>query len=313
MRCSPAIESLSREAVAETGLGNLRDKQVKNVLAAQKTPGVEDVQPSAFSDEHGLTITERAPYGVIGAITPVTNPIATITSNAIGMIAAANSVVFNVHPNAKRISNRLVVLLNEAIKGVGGPQNLLCAVAEPTLESAGALMKHPGVSILVVTGGPGVVKAAMASGKKAICAGPGNPPCVVDATADITKAARDIVAGASFDNNVVCICEKEILAVESIAERLKQEMRANGAFELSGPQIEAVTRLVIPSPRGPRTESAPNKDMVGKDAAFIARAAGIEAPAQTRLLLMEVGREHPLVWSEQLMPGAAPGAHAKRG
>ena len=295
-------DSLSAEAVAETGLGNVRDKKVKNELAAMKTPGVEDVEPSAFSDEHGLTITERAPYGVIGAITPVTNPIATITSNSIGMIAAGNSVVFNVHPNAKGISKRLVVLLNDAIAGAGGPRNLLCAISEPTLESAGELMKHRGVAILVVTGGPGVVKAAMASGKKAICAGPGNPPCVVDATADLAKAGRDIVAGSSFDNNVVCICEKEVLAVNSIADRLKQEMRANGAFELSGSQIEAVTRLVIPSPKGPRQESAPNKDMVGKDAAYIARAAGIEVPPSTRLLLMEVDRDHPLVWTEQLMP-----------
>ncbi len=295
-------ESLSAEAVGETGLGNLRDKQVKNILAATKTPGVEDVEPSAYSDEHGLTLTERAPYGVIGAITPVTNPIATITSNSIGMIAAGNAVVFNVHPNAKGISNRLVVLLNEAIKGAGGPQNLLCAVAVPTIESAGELMKHRGVSILVVTGGPGVVKAAMGSGKKAICAGPGNPPCVVDGTADLVKAGRDIVAGASFDNNLVCICEKEVLAVEGIAERLKQEMRANGAFELTGAQIDAVSRLVVPTAKGPRAESAPNKDMVGKDAGKIARAAGIEVPAGTRLLLMEVDREHPLVWTEQLMP-----------
>ena len=295
-------ESLSRDAVAETGLGNPRDKQVKNTLALEKTPGVEDVGPSAFSDEHGLTITECAPYGVIGAITPVTNPIATITSNSIGMIAAGNTVVFNVHPGAKRVSNRLVALLNEAIRGAGGPLNLLCAVADPTIESAGSLMRNPGVSILVVTGGPAVVKAAMGSGKKAICAGPGNPPCVVDGTADLAKAGRDIVAGSSFDNNVVCICEKEVLAVEGIADRLKQEMRTNGAFELSGPQIDAVTRLVIPNPRGPRVESAPNKEMVGKDAAVIAKAAGIEVPAGTRLLLMEVGRDHPLVWSEQLMP-----------
>ncbi len=239
---------------------------------------------------------------MIGAVTPVTNPIATITSNSIGMIAAGNSVVFNVHPNAKGVSNRLVALLNDAIAGAGGPRNLLCAVAEPTIESAGELMKHRGVAVLVVTGGPGVVKAAMGSGKKAICAGPGNPPCVVDATADLAKAGRDIVAGASFDNNVVCICEKEVLAVDSIADRLKQEMKANGAFELTGSQIAAVTHLTIPSPKGPRAESAPNKDMVGKDAAFIARAAGIEVPASTRLLLMEVDREHPLVWSEQLMP-----------
>jgi len=297
-----ANASISAEAVAETGLGNVRDKQAKNSLAVLKTPGVEDVEPGAYSDEHGLTITERAPYGVIGAITPVTNPIATITSNSIGMIAAGNSVVFNVHPNAKRVSNRLVTLLNDAIVSAGGPQNLLCAPAEPTIESAGELMKHRGVAILVVTGGPGVVKAAMASGKKAICAGPGNPPCVVDQTADLSKAGRDIVAGASFDNNVVCICEKEVLAVDAIADRLKLEMRANGAFELTGPQIEAVTRLVIPSPNGPRMESAPNKDFVGKDAAYIARAAGIEVPTETRLLLMEVGQEHPLLWSEQLMP-----------
>lgn len=294
--------ALSAEAVSETGLGNVRDKQVKNELAALKTPGVEDVGPSAFSDEHGLTITEQAPYGVIGAITPVTNPLATITCNGIGMIAAGNAVVFNVHPNARIVSNRLISLLNEAIGTAGGPRNLLCAAALPTIESAGELMKHRGVALLVVTGGPGVVKAAMGSGKKAICAGPGNPPCVVDATADLAKAGRDIVLGAGFDNNVVCICEKEILAVDSITDVLKNEMGRSGAFELKGAQIEAVTRLAIPSPKGPRAESAPNKEYVGKDAYLIAKAAGIDVPRDTRILLMEVGQEHPLVWSEQLMP-----------
>lgn len=297
-----ANASLSAEAVAETGLGNIPDKQAKNTLAATKTPGVEDVESSAFTDEHGLTLVERAPWGVIGAITPVTNPIATITCNAIGMIAAGNSVVFNVHPGAKGISNRLIGLLNDAIVGAGAPRNLLCAVASPTIESAAELMRHGGVSLLVVTGGPGVVKAAMASGKKAICAGPGNPPCVVDATADLAKAGRDIVAGASFDNNVVCVCEKEVLAVETIADRLKAEMRLNGAFELSGGQIEAVTRVALSKDAAPGRSTMPNKDMVGKDAAVIARAAGIEVPPGTRLLLMEVSADHPMVWSEQLMP-----------
>ncbi|MDP3178774.1 MAG: aldehyde dehydrogenase EutE, partial [Spirochaetaceae bacterium] len=297
-----ANASLSAEAVAETGLGNVRDKQAKNVLAATKTPGVDDVEPSAYTDEQGLTLVERAPWGVIGAITPVTNPIATITCNAIGMIAAGNTVVFNVHPGAKGISNRLIGLLNCAIAGAGGPRNLLCAVASPTLESAGELMRHGGVSLLVVTGGPGVVKAAMSSGKKAICAGPGNPPCVVDETADIAKAGRDIVAGASFDNNVVCVCEKEVLAVEAIADRLKAEMRGCGAFELTGGQIEAVTRVALSKDAPPGRATPPNKDMVGKDAVIIARAAGIDVPSETRLLLMEVGAEHPMVWSEQLMP-----------
>ncbi|HWR13159.1 MAG TPA: aldehyde dehydrogenase family protein [Rectinemataceae bacterium] len=293
---------LSTQAVAETGLGNVADKQIKNALAATKTPGVEDIAPSASTDEHGLTLTEHAPWGVIGAITPVTNPIATITCNAIGMIAAGNSVVFNVHPNAKDISCRLVRMFNDAIVSEGGPRNLLCAVGNPTIESAGSLMKHRGISLLVVTGGPGVVAAAMGSGKKAICAGPGNPPCVVDSTADIVKAGRDIVAGASFDHNIVCICEKEVLAVASIADRLKEEMRKNGAFELTGAQIDAVTKLVIAEPGGPGRDGSPNKAYVGKSPQYIARAAGIEVPAATKLLLMEVGREHPLVWTEQLMP-----------
>ena len=295
-------DSLSRDAVSETGLGNVRDKQVKNAVAALKTPGVEDVEPSAFSDEHGLTITEHAPYGVIGAITPVTNPIATITSNSIGMIAAGNAVVFNVHPGARGISNRLIALLNDAIAAAGGPRNVLCAAANPTIESAGELMKHRGVALLVVTGGPGVVKAAMASGKKAIVAGPGNPPAVVDPTADIPKAARDLVAGAGFDNNVVCTDEKEIFVVASVADRLKQEMRAASAFELTGNQIAAVTRVVLPQDAGPGRHSPPNKELVGKDPVVIARAAGIEVPPDTRLLFMDVEESHPLVWSEQLMP-----------
>jgi len=299
-----ANDSLSREAVSETGLGNVRDKKAKNSLAARKTPGVEDVEPTAYSDEHGLTIMERAPYGVIGAITPVTNPLATITSNSIGMISAGNAVVFNVHPGAKGVSCRLVGILNDAIAREGGPQNLLSAMASPTIESAGELMRHAGVALLVVTGGPGVVKAAMASGKKAVCAGPGNPPAVVDATADLVKAGRDLVAGAGFDNNVVCTDEKEILAVDSIADGLKAEMRRNGAFELSGAQAEAVTRVALPQAgaAGPGKASPPNKDLVGKDPVVIARAAGIEVPAETRILLIDVPGNHPMVWSEQLMP-----------
>jgi acyl-CoA reductase-like NAD-dependent aldehyde dehydrogenase len=193
-------------------------------------------------------------------------------------------------------------MLNESMVMEGGPRNMLCAPGEPTIESANALMHHPGIALLVVTGGPGVVKAAMASGKKAICAGPGNPPCVVDSTADIVEAGRNIVAGASFDNNIVCICEKEVLAVASIADRLKDEMIRNGAYELKGQQIDAVTRLVVAEAGGPDREGAPNKAWVGKPAREIAKAAGIVVPEGTKLLLMEVGREHPLVWIEQLMP-----------
>lgn len=295
-------EMLSKQAVAETGLGRWPDKIVKHELVALKTPGVESLQPISYTDDHGLTLIERAPYGVIAAIIPCTNPSSTVVNNAIGMVAAGNAVVFNPHPAAKRISCVAVSLLNEAIVQAGGPRNLLTAVAEPTIESAQTLMKHPQVDLLVVTGGPAVVKVAMNSGKKVIAAGPGNPPCVVDETADIEKAGQDIVNGASFDNNIVCICEKEVLVVASVADRLKQAMQKHGAYELTREQIAAVTKLVIAEPGSPGHEGAPNKKYVGKSAHLIAKDIGLNLPESTRLLLCEVGREHPLVWTEQLMP-----------
>jgi len=295
-------ELLSKMACEETGMGRWQDKILKNELAINKTPGVEDVVPEAFSDDHGLTLVEKAPYGVIGSITPSTNPIASIISNAIGMIAAGNAVVFNPHPAAKKVSGFLVHLLNKAIIEAGGPANLLTCMDEPTIESAKELMTHPKIAILAVTGGPAVVKVAMNSGKKVIAAGPGNPPVVVDETADIAKAGKDIVAGAGFDNNVICICEKEVLVVESVADRLKEEMKKNGAYELNEDQIKKITELVIADAGRPGHEGAPNKKFVGKNADFIAKEIGLTVPSDTRLLLCEVGREHPLVWTEQLMP-----------
>lgn len=295
-------EILSKMANEETGMGRWEDKIVKNELAINKTPGVEDIEPSAFSDDNGLTLVERAPYGVIGSITPSTNPTATIISNGIGMIAAGNAVVFNPHPSAKKVSSALVSLLNKAIIDAGGPANLLTCISEPTIESAKQLMTHPKISILVVTGGPAVVKVAMDSGKKVIAAGPGNPPCVVDETADIAKAGKDIVNGASFDNNVICICEKEIICVASVADKLKEEMKKNGAYELSPEQIKQITNVVITDPGKPGHEGAANKKFVGKNANFIAKEIGLNLPDSTRLLLCEVDKNHPLVWTEQLMP-----------
>jgi acyl-CoA reductase-like NAD-dependent aldehyde dehydrogenase len=296
------LEKISRLAVEETGMGRWQDKVIKNQLAALKTPGVEDLQPVCYSDDHGLTLTEWAPYGVIGAIAPSTNPTETIINNAIGMIAGGNTVVFNAHPAARRVSAVTVALLNEAIMKVGGPADCLTTVAEPSIETAQSLMNHPDVALLVVTGGPAVVREALKSSKKVIAAGPGNPPCVVDETADLVKAGRDIVRGASLDNNIICICEKEILAVASIADRLKAEMVKNGAFELNRAQTEAVTRLVIQEPGGPGHEGAADKRYVGKNAHLIASEIGLVVPERTRLLLCEVERDHPLVWTEQLMP-----------
>lgn len=294
--------ALSQRAVEETGFGRTDDKVKKNLLAAKMTPGVEDLTPTSYTDDHGLTLTELAPYGVIGAIAPSTNPTETIICNSIGMIAGGNTVVFGPHPSAKEVSKYTICLLNGAIRKAGGPANIITTVDEPTIEAAQTMMDHPLISLLVVTGGPGVVKEAMKRPKKVIAAGPGNPPVVVDETADIVKAGKDIVAGASLDNNIICIDEKEILVVESVADRLKAEMVKNGAFELDRRQTEELTKIVVADPGRPGHEGAINKKYVGKNASVLADLIGLKVPEETRILLAEVDREHPMVWTEQLMP-----------
>jgi len=300
--CTENNEVIARMAVEETGLGRYEDKMAKNLIGITKTPGTEDIIPQAFTNEHGLTLVERAPYGVIGSITPTTNPTVTIISNAIGMLAAGNVVVFNPHPGAKKASAYTISLINKAITEMGGPENVVTSVENPTIETAKALMTHPKVALLVVTGGPAVVKTAMNSGKKVIAAGPGNPPVVVDETANIVKAAKDIVDGASFDNNIICTCEKEIIVVSSVADRLKEEMKKHGAFELNAEETRQITALVISDAGRPGHEGAANKKFVGKAATWIAAEVGISVPPTTRLLLCEVEAGHPLVWTEQLMP-----------
>ena len=294
--------SLARDAHEETGLGRVEDKIVKNRLVTRATPGTEVLEPRAVSGDHGLMLTEWAPFGVIAAITPTTNPTSTIICNTIGMVAAGNTVVFNVHPNAKRVSCRNVGLINEAIMRAGGPPNVITAMAEPTIESAQQLMGHKGIRIIVVTGGPGVVKAAMASGKRAICAGPGNPPVVVDETADIEKAGRDIVKGASFDNNVICTDEKEAFVVESVADRLFAAMQRGGAVVLTAPQARAVEKVIFEETRGPRKPGVINRKWIGKNANVILEQIGMRVPDTLRLAVLDVNVDHPLIWTEQLMP-----------
>ncbi|HWL91942.1 MAG TPA: aldehyde dehydrogenase family protein [Phycisphaerae bacterium] len=295
-------EDLAREAQEETGLGRAADKSIKNRLVTRKTPGPEVLEPRAHTGDNGLTLMERAPFGVIAAITPTTNPTSTIICNSIGMVAAGNSVVFNVHPNAKRVSCRNVGLINEAIVRAGGPPNVVTAMADPTIESAQELMKHKGVRLLVVTGGPGVVKAAMASGKRAICAGPGNPPVVVDETADIEKAGRDIVLGASFDNNVICTDEKEVFIVEAVADRLLKVMERNNAVVLTQPQTRAIEKVIFEETRGPRKPGVINRKWIGKNASAILAEIGMRVPDSVRLAVLDVPVDHPLIWTEQLMP-----------
>src|SRR3954466_4358876 len=294
--CLDRLDEIAQKAVAETGLGRIEHKIVKNRVAIEKTPGLEILETQAFSGDDGLTLHERAPFGTLLSITPSTNPTETIINNAIGMIAAGNTVVFNVHPAAKQISRAVIGWINEAIVANGGPANVVACIAEPTIESAQALMKHRGIQVVVVTGGGAVVKEAMSCGKRAICAGPGNPPVVVDETADLAQAGRDVVLGASMDNNIICVVEKELFAVRSIADALKAEMLRNGAVAVDAAGLSRLEKTVLDG------QGRVNRDFIGKDARKIAEAASIRTTGDPRLLLCEVDAQHPFVQLELLMP-----------
>jgi acyl-CoA reductase-like NAD-dependent aldehyde dehydrogenase len=293
---------LAHEAWQETGMGRYEDKIEKNLLNANKVPGTEILAPIAWSGDDGLTLIEYAPYGVIGSIIPSTNPTSTVICNAIGMVAAGNAVVFNAHPGARACSNHAVQLVNEAIMEAGGPANLVCGVAEPTIETAQQIMRHPDMELLAVTGGAAVVREAMQSGKRAVCAGPGNPPVVVDETADLEQAGRDIVRGASFDNNIICIDEKEIFAVAAIADGLKRVMCSHGAYEINSWQLSRLMKSIFAQIPPAGQHGTMNKPFIGKNANVLLKEVGVNVGDEVRLVLVEVESDHPLVLSEQMMP-----------
>lgn len=290
-------EIMAKLGVEETGMGRVTDKIIKHQLVANKTPGTEDLKPSVYTGDRGMTVIEMAPYGIIGSITPSTNPSETVICNSMGMIAAGNGVVFNPHPNAKKTANYAVDLVNRAILEAGGPENIVVSVENPTKESSDEMMASPLVRMLVATGGPGVVKALLSSGKKAIGAGAGNPPVIVDDTVDVEKAARDIVAGASFDNNLPCIAEKECFAFDNIADDLIKYMTQNGAYLVRGEQIEKLKNLCLVEKSG-RYDI--NKKWVGKDAGKFLKEIGIDA--DPRLIVCETDEDHPFVQTEMMMP-----------
>ncbi len=291
------LELISRLAVEETEIGCYEHKLIKNRLAAEKTPGTEDLISEAVTGDNGLTLIEYCPFGVIGAITPTTNPTETIINNSISMIAGGNTVLFSPHPRAKKVSRLLVKMLNKALIEAGAPSNLIAMVEEPSLENTEKMISNPKVRLLVATGGPSIVKKVLSSGKKAIGAGAGNPPVVVDETADIKKAAKDIVDGCSFDNNVPCIAEKEVFAVESICDHLIQYMKDNGAFLMTDKQqIEELKALVTTEKGGPKTS------FVGKSAVYILDQLGVKVPDSVRVIIMEVPKDDLFVQEEMMMP-----------
>ncbi len=289
-------------AVAETGMGRVDDKVLKNLVCADKTPGVEDLRALAYTGDKGLALVEFAPFGVVAAITPSTNPVATIISNSIGILSAGNSAVFSPHPAAKGCVADAVRSLNQAIVAAGGPANLVTTIANPTQEATKQLLCHPRTNMNIVTGGPAIVKVAMTAGKpcKTIAAGPGNPPVVVDETAVFPDCASEIITGCGFDNNVLCIAEKEVIVTEAARGRFLEAMRADKrAYELTTAQMDQLAKIAIIEPgREPKVD----RKFIGKNPSVIAKAIGLSLSDEVRVLWAEVGNDHPFVVSEQLMP-----------
>ena len=299
---APIMASLG---VRETKMGRVDHKTAKHILVADKTPGTADIVAGVKTGDFGLTLTEMAPFGVVGSITPSTNPSETVICNSIGMIAAGNGVVFNPHPGAIATSNYAVDLINRASAIVGGPEVLVASVEKPTLETADIMYKHPSVRLLVCTGGPGVVKSVLSSGKKAIGAGAGNPPVIVDDTADVRKAGKDIIDGCTFDNNLPCIAEKEVFAFANIADELIASMKENGAYMISREMADRLADIVLVDKKNPKTgivSKIINRDFVGRDASVILASLGIKVGSEVRCIICEADFTHPFVQHELMMP-----------
>ncbi len=303
--CREEAPIMAKLGVAETKMGRVDHKTAKHVLVADKTPGTSDVVSQVKTGDYGLTLTEMAPFGVVGSITPSTNPSETVICNSIGMIAAGNGVVFNPHPNAIATSNYAVDLVNRACFNAGGPKVLVASVVKPTLDTADVMYKHPSIRLLVCTGGPGVVRAVLSSGKKAIGAGAGNPPVIVDDTADVRKAGKDIIDGCTFDNNLPCIAEKEVFAFNSIADELIDSMLANGAYKISSEQALALSKIVLTEVKNPKTgivKKTVSRDCVGRDAKVLLAKIGVTVGDEVRCIICETDFNHDFVQHELMMP-----------
>jgi aldehyde dehydrogenase len=287
----------------ETKIGRLEHKIGKLETLGRLAPGTEFLSTQAYSGDKGLAVIEHAPFGVIGAITPVTHSLPTITGNAVSMLAAGNTVVVNPHPSGRLVAAEGVKRFNQAISADIGIDNLICVITEPTLETANSIFSNRDVALICVTGGPAVGRAALKSGKRAIVAGPGNPPVVVDETADLDRAAKCIIQGGSFDNNLLCIAEKEVFVVESVFDAMLAAMERAGAVPLNSSQISKLTEAAFQEVgEGSHKHLGPTKALLGQDAYKLAQAAGVTIDPKTELLFGETQAEHPFVDVEQMMP-----------
>jgi aldehyde dehydrogenase len=301
--CRDRAEEWGRLELEETRIGRL-DHKIEKLLGIPNVPGTEWLSPHGMSGDFGITMEENCPFGVIGAVTPVTHSIPTIACNIINIVAAGNTAVFNAHPGGARCAVTAVRVFNEAIRRETGIDNVVTIVEEPTLDSFNAICAHEAVRLLCVTGGPGIVKAAMKSGKRAICAGPGNPPVVVDETADLRKAAESIVLGGAYDNNLLCIGEKEIFVVKSVYREFLKAFEESGARKLDGSQLERLTKaaFTFKGDGGGCSHPVVNRELIGRDASVLAGHAGLQVPGNCPILYAETDPDHLFVKEEQMMP-----------
>ncbi|MBL9208959.1 MAG: aldehyde dehydrogenase EutE [Opitutaceae bacterium] len=301
--CTEKAAEWGKFEFEETKIGRLEHK-IEKLQIVKLVPGVEWIKPYGMSGDHGITLEEYTPFGVVGAILPVTHSIPTLSGNVINIVAAGNAVVFNPHPGGARSAALAVRAYNEAIHAALGIENLVCTVEKPTLESFDALTKHEAIRLLCVTGGPAVVGAAMKSGKRAICAGPGNPPVLVDGTGCLKKAARDVLQGGGFDNNLLCIGEKQVFVLEPHFDKFLDGLKAAGAVQLNASQLAKLTAAAFTFSKdaGGCSHAAVNRKLVGADASVLAQIAGTSAPANTPMLFAETDADHEFVLEEQMMP-----------
>lgn len=282
----------------ETKVGRLEHKAPKLELL-EGVPGVEFLKTAAHSGDNGIGLDEAAPWGVIGVITPVTHSVPTMSANAISMIAAGNAMVVNPHPSGAKCAAYAAAAYNRAIKEKYNIDSLLCIINPPTLRSAEEIFQHPDLPLLVVTGGPAVARAAAKQPKRAIVAGPGNPPVVVDESADLKQAAKSIIAGGAFDNNLLCIGEKEVFVVESVFDKMLAAMRDAGAVQLKPDQIKQLEKqaLVFHDDHW-----SAKKEFVGQNPSVLASAIGVRIDNKVQLLFGETSEDSPFVTAEQMMP-----------
>lgn len=299
--CDEQAEDLGRLELEETKIGRL-DHKIEKLKIIKLVPGTEFLKTDAYSGDHGLMITEYAPFGVIGAITPVTHSLPTLAGNVVNMVAAGNSMVVNPHPSGAKVACEGTRRFNKAIFEATGLKNLIAIIGKPTIESAQEIFDHRGIRLLVVTGGPAVARAALQSSKRAIVAGPGNPPVVVDDSACLENAAKSIIAGAAYDNNLLCIGEKEVFAVESIFDELMQQVGRHGGFLLNAQQVAQLTKVAFAPPKEPGGHAILNRDLIGQDPAVLAQAIGLKIPSNTQILYGETDESNPFVPEEQMMP-----------